>query len=121
MKIKPVVDALEQRGADVLLIHTGQHYDSAMSDVFFEELGLRPPDHWMGVGSGSHAEQTASVMVGLERLVMDLDPDILAVVGDVNSTMAAALVGAKARSRVAHVEAGFGVAIGRCLRKSTGS
>jgi len=107
MKIKPVADALEQRGAEVVLVHTGQHYDQAMSDVFFDELGLRSPDHWLGVGSGSHAVQTAAVMVGLEPLVHSLRPDAMVVVGDVNSTVAAALVGAKAPTKLAHVEAGL--------------
>lgn len=107
MKVKPVIDALEQRGVDVQLIHTGQHYDEAMSQVFFDELGLRKPDHWLGVGSGSHAEQTARVMVELEAVLKALRPDVLVVVGDVNSTLGAALVGAKSAALVAHVEAGL--------------
>ncbi len=107
MKIKPVMDALERRGVDVVLVHTGQHYDPAMSSVFFEELGIRPPDRWLGVGSGSHADQTARVMVALDPVVADLRPDVVVVVGDVNSTMAAALVAAKSPARLAHVEAGL--------------
>lgn len=107
MKIKPVVDELDRRGLDCVLIHTGQHYDDDMSAVFFEELGLRKPDHHLGVGAGNHAEQTARVMTGLEPLVEEIQPDVVVVVGDVNSTMAAALVGAKCGSRVAHVEAGL--------------
>ncbi|MGH9276574.1 MAG: non-hydrolyzing UDP-N-acetylglucosamine 2-epimerase [Acidimicrobiales bacterium] len=107
MKVKPVVDALERRGADVVVVHTGQHYDEAMSAVFFEELGLRAPDHWLGAGSGSHAQQTAAVMVGLEPLVTALGPDAIVVFGDVNSTLAAALVAAKACVPLAHVEAGL--------------
>lgn len=107
MKIKPVADALEARGVDVQLVHTGQHYDALMSDVFFDELGLRPPDHVLGVGAGSHAEQTARVLLAFEPLVERLEPDLVVVVGDVNSTLAAALVTAKACRPLAHVEAGL--------------
>jgi UDP-N-acetylglucosamine 2-epimerase (non-hydrolysing) len=107
MKVKPVLDALEKRDIEVVLVHTGQHYDAAMSDVFFDELGLRVPDHRLGVGSGSHAEQTGRVMQAIEPLMTPARPDVVVVVGDVNSTMAAALVAAKAGSLVAHVEAGL--------------
>jgi UDP-N-acetylglucosamine 2-epimerase (non-hydrolysing) len=107
MKIKPVLDALERRGVRTVLVHTGQHYDEAMNDVFFRDLGLRPPDHHLGAGSGSHAEQTARVMTAFEPLVDEVVPDALIVVGDVNSTLACALVGAKAGRVVAHVEAGL--------------
>src|SRR5256886_2642168 len=107
MKVKPVADALEQRGADVVLVHTGQHYDQAMSEVFFKELGLREPDHWLGAGSGTHAEQTARVMLAFEPLVEAVEPDVVVVVGDVNSTLACALVAAKLGPLVAHVEAGL--------------
>ncbi len=88
-------------------MHTGQHYDAAMSDVFFDELGLRAPDHHLGVGSGSHATQTGRVMVAFERLVDEIGGDAVVVVGDVNSTLACSIVGAKAGLRVAHVEAGL--------------
>lgn len=107
MKVKPVLDALEERDIETVLIHTGQHYDSAMSDVFFDELGLRTPDHHLGAGSGSHAEQTARVMVAFEQLVAETGGDVVTVFGDVNSTLACAVVGAKAGLRVAHVEAGL--------------
>lgn len=107
MKVKPVMAALEERGADVVLVHTGQHYDDAMSQVFLTELGIRPPDHSLGVGSGTHAEQTGGVMAAFEPLLEDVAPDVVAVVGDVNSTMACALVAAKAGVLVAHVEAGL--------------
>lgn len=107
MKIKPVVVALEAAGASVTVVHTGQHYDDAMSAVFFEELELRPPDHYLGVGAGTHAEQTARVMVAFEPLVTGLSPDVVVVVGDVNSTVACALVTAKLGPLVAHVEAGL--------------
>jgi UDP-N-acetylglucosamine 2-epimerase (non-hydrolysing) len=107
MKIKPVLDALEARGARTLLVHTGQHYDESMNDVFFRDLGLRAPDHHLGAGSGSHAEQTARVMTAFEPLVDLVAPDAVVVVGDVNSTLACALVAAKAGRTVAHVEAGL--------------
>ncbi|MCA1711647.1 MAG: UDP-N-acetylglucosamine 2-epimerase (non-hydrolyzing) [Actinobacteria bacterium] len=107
MKIKPVLDALEAGGADTVLVHTGQHYDRAMNDVFFEELGIRAPEHALNVGSGSHAEQTARTMMAFEPLVAQLQPDVVVVVGDVNGTLACALVAAKAGALVAHVEAGL--------------
>ena len=107
MKIKPVVDALETRGVDVDLVHTGQHYDERMSDVFFQDLGIRPPDHSLGVGSGTHAEQTGRVMVAFEALLANVTADAIVVVGDVNSTLACAIVGAKAGPYVAHVESGL--------------
>jgi UDP-N-acetylglucosamine 2-epimerase (non-hydrolysing) len=107
MKVKPVLDALESRGASVTLVHTGQHYDAAMNDVFFTDLGLRPPDRHLGTGSGTHAEQTARVMTAFEPLVDELHPDAIVVVGDVTSTLACSLVAAKAGVPVAHVEAGL--------------
>lgn len=107
MKIKPVVDALAARGVEVDLVHTGQHYDPAMSDVFFDELGIRKPDHFLGVGSGSQAETTARVMIEFETLLASVPSDVVVVVGDVNSTLGCALVAAKAGTRVAHVEAGL--------------
>jgi UDP-N-acetylglucosamine 2-epimerase (non-hydrolysing) len=107
MKIKPVMDALEHRGVELMLVHTGQHYDAAMSDVFFTDLGIRPPDRHLEVGSGSHAAQTGAVMAAFEQLVAELRPDVVVVVGDVNSTVACALVAAKAGCLVAHVEAGL--------------
>ncbi len=107
MKIKPVIDALERRGAEVILVHTGQHYDPAMNDVFFADLGIRPPDRFLGVGSGSHAEQTGRVMTAFEPLLDEVSPDIVVVVGDINSTLACALVTAKAGPLLAHVEAGL--------------
>jgi UDP-N-acetylglucosamine 2-epimerase (non-hydrolysing) len=107
MKIKPVMDALEARGAQTILVHTGQHYDAAMSEVFFAELGLRRPDHYLGSGSGSHAVQTCRVMTAFEPLLAGLAADIVVVVGDVNSSLACALVAAKAGVRLAHVEAGL--------------
>lgn len=89
------------------LIHTGQHYDANMSDVFFQELELPEPDQHLGVGSGSHATQTAAIMTGYEQWINAHRPDITVVVGDVNSTVACALVASKAGIRVAHIEAGL--------------
>ncbi|HEY6277305.1 MAG TPA: UDP-N-acetylglucosamine 2-epimerase (non-hydrolyzing) [Streptosporangiaceae bacterium] len=107
MKVKPVMDALSAAGAETVLVHTGQHYDPAMSDVFFADLGLRPADHFLGVGSGTQAGQTARVMTAFEPLLKRLAPDAVVVVGDVNSTLGCALVTAKSGARLAHVEAGL--------------
>jgi UDP-N-acetylglucosamine 2-epimerase (non-hydrolysing) len=89
------------------LIHTGQHYDAEMSDVFFQDLGLPQPDRFLGVGSGSHAEQTAKIMVAFEHVCVEERPDLVVVVGDVNSTMACAIAAKKLGLAVAHVEAGL--------------
>ena len=107
MKVKPVLDALEQRGVDCTLLHTGQHYDPKLSQVFFDELGIRPADIHLNVGSGSHAEQTGAVMVAFEKVLNDERADAVVVFGDINSTLACALVGAKAGAMVTHVEAGL--------------
>jgi UDP-N-acetylglucosamine 2-epimerase (non-hydrolysing) len=108
MKVAPIIAALQARQHDDwFLVHTGQHYDAKLSDVFFRELGMPEPDVWLGVGSGSHAEQTAKVMVGIEKVFLERRPDLVIVVGDVNSTMAATLVATKLGIRVAHVEAGL--------------
>lgn len=107
MKVKPVMDALGERGTEVLLVHTGQHYDELMNDVFFSDLGIRRPDYFLSAGSGSHATQTGKVMAAFEPIVADLRPDVVVVVGDVNSTMACALVTAKSGALLAHVEAGL--------------
>ncbi|MGC3999859.1 MAG: UDP-N-acetylglucosamine 2-epimerase (non-hydrolyzing) [Anaeromyxobacter sp.] len=108
MKIAPVMKAIAAAGfAEQKLVHTGQHYDVAMSDVFFTDLGMPVPDLHLGVGSGSHAEQTAKVMVGFERICLDERPDLVVVAGDVNSTLACAIDCAKLRIPCAHVEAGL--------------
>ena len=90
-----------------VLVHTGQHYDDEMSQVFFDDLNLARLDVYLGVGSGSHAEQTARVMLAFEPVLREQEPDLVLVVGDVNSTLACALVCAKAGVPVAHVEAGL--------------
>jgi UDP-N-acetylglucosamine 2-epimerase (non-hydrolysing) len=108
-KAAPVIAALSSAGGGIeqLLVHTGQHYDDKLSRVFFDELGLPDPDLNLGVGSGSHAVQTAAVMVSLETVFLQRRPDLVVVYGDVNSTVAAALVAAKLQIPVAHVEAGL--------------
>ncbi len=90
-----------------LLVHTGQHYDDNMSQVFFEDLALPQPDIYLGIGSGSHAQQTARIMLACESMLMEHKPDLVIVVGDVNSTLSCALTAAKLSIRVAHVESGL--------------
>ena len=108
MKVAPVMRALKTRKHVIqTLVHTGQHYDANMSDVFFEQLGIPAPDVNLAVGSGTHARQTAEIMTRFEPLLMEGKPDMVLVYGDVNSTVAAALVCAKLGVRVGHVEAGL--------------
>lgn len=107
MKIKPVMDALGGRTVTTCLVHTGQHYDASMSQVFFDDLGLRPPDVHLGVGPGTRAEQISGVLIAMEQLLSQRNPDAVVVVGDVNSTVGAALSAATAPTLLAHVEAGM--------------
>ncbi len=109
MKVAPIVDAMKRREREFtpLVVHTGQHYDAAMSDAFFSDLDLPQPDVYLGVGSASHAAQTAAVMERFEPVVLQEKPDCVLVVGDVNSTLACALVCVKLGVKVAHVEAGL--------------
>jgi UDP-N-acetylglucosamine 2-epimerase (non-hydrolysing) len=108
MKIAPIVREMDKyEYLEHILLHTGQHYDDAMSKVFFEDLALPKPDIDLGVGSGSHAVQTAKVMVEFETVVNERKPDLVVVVGDVNSTLACSLVAVKLGVPVAHVEAGL--------------
>ncbi|MBM3175977.1 MAG: UDP-N-acetylglucosamine 2-epimerase (non-hydrolyzing), partial [Chloroflexi bacterium] len=117
MKIAPLVHAIEKHNSSLnlnlnrnlvyILVHTGQHYDYEMSQVFFEDLELPRPDMHLGVGSGTHAEQTGKVMVQFEKVLLQEKPDVVVVVGDVNSTLAAALAAVKLHIPVAHVEAGI--------------
>lgn len=116
MKVAPIIKAINAHNSqcrdgdarlNFSLVHTGQHYDQKMSDIFFEELGIPAPDINLGVGSGSHAVQTASVMTKFEPVCLEQKPDWVVVVGDVNSTMACTLVCSKLGIKVAHVEAGL--------------
>ncbi len=110
MKIAPIIMALKSRNdhdIDWKIVHTGQHYDYEMSQTFFDDLELPEPDFFLEAGSGSHAVQTAKVMVGFEKICIDEKPDIVVVVGDVNSTLACSIVARKLLIEVAHVEAGL--------------
>ena len=112
MKIAPIIDAIrkaQKDGGDInfRLIHTGQHYDKNMSDSFFEQLGIPQPDVNLGAGGGTQAEQTAAIMIGYERLLINEKSDLCLVVGDVTSTMACSIVAQKLHVPVAHVEAGI--------------
>jgi UDP-N-acetylglucosamine 2-epimerase (non-hydrolysing) len=111
MKVAPLLAELEKREHDAVLVHTGQHYDASMSQAFFDDLGMRAPDHFLGVGGGSHAVQTSRIMERFEPVLLKHRPDWVLVPGDVNSTLAAALVTVKLRletgSRLAHLEAGL--------------
>lgn len=108
MKIAPIHRIMEASpGIEPILVHTGQHYDEKMSHIFFEDLELPQRDVYLGVGSGSHAQQTGAIMIELEKVTLDNKPDLVVVVGDVNSTMAAALVASKLHIPIAHVEAGL--------------
>jgi UDP-N-acetylglucosamine 2-epimerase (non-hydrolysing) len=109
MKIAPIAAELRRRGDEFehVLVHTDQHYDRELSEIFLEELGVGEPDYSLGVGSGSHAQQTARVMERLEPVLLEAEPDVVLVPGDVNSTMAAALTASKLLLSIGHVEAGL--------------
>ena len=109
MKIAPIAAELQRRGDEFehVLVHTGQHYDREMSEIFLDELGVGDPDRSLDVGSGSHAQQTARVMERLEPILLEVEPDIVLLPGDVNSTMAAALTASKLLLPIGHVEAGL--------------
>ncbi len=109
MKISPIHRQMANHNPvfDPLLVHTGQHYDERMSKLFFDDLQLPEPDVYLGVGSGTHAEQTAKIMIEFEKVCLQNKPDLIVVVGDVNSTIACSLVAAKLWIPVAHVEAGL--------------
>ncbi|MDZ7771628.1 MAG: UDP-N-acetylglucosamine 2-epimerase (non-hydrolyzing) [Balneolaceae bacterium] len=109
MKVAPLLHAFKEseEPIDSVLVHTGQHYDYEMSKIFFDELGLPEPDHHLGIGSGSHAEQTGRVMIEFEKVLLKEKPDWVVVVGDVNPTMACTITANKLGIRVAHVEAGL--------------
>ena len=109
MKIAPIHKAFQKFNKKILhlICHTGQHYDETMSKIFFDDLELPKPDFYLGVGSGSHAEQTAKIMIEFEKILIKEKPDLVIVVGDVNSTIACSLTASKLHIKVAHVEAGL--------------
>ncbi len=107
MKAAPVLAALDELAVNQRLIHTGQHYDDALSEIFFRQLNLPHPDVNLGIGSGSHGAQTGALLMALEEILVQLKPALVVVYGDVNSTLAAALAAAKLARPVAHVEAGL--------------
>ena len=109
MKAAPIYAEMMRRADEFAakIIHTGQHYDASMSGAFFDDLDLPEPDHHLGVGSASHTVQTAKIMLAFEPIVIEEQPDWVIVVGDVNSTLACALVAAKLGVHVVHVEAGL--------------
>lgn len=108
MKVAPLQRVFDQHGSiQSKIVHTGQHYDERMSDIFFNQLELPKPDYYLGVGSGSHSVVTAKIMIAFEAIVLDEKPDLVIVVGDVNSTLACALVAKKMNVKLAHVEAGL--------------
>lgn len=109
MKIAPLIREMNKRKNRIehLLVHTGQHYDQNMSDNFFTQLEIPEPDINLGVGAGSHAEQTGKIMIEFEKVILEHKPDLIIVVGDVNSTIACSLVASKLGVRIAHVEAGL--------------
>ena len=107
IKAAPVIQALRSEGSEPFLVHTGQHYDASLSQVFFDQLGLPEPDRNLGIGSGTHGQQTAALLVALEALFEEFDPARIVVYGDINSTVAATLAAVKLHIPVAHVEAGL--------------
>ncbi len=109
MKMAPIIEAMDEHSGTFnhILVHTGQHYDEKMNDSFFTDLGLPMPDINLGIGSGSHAEQTAGVMINFEMICKEEKPDLVVVVGDVNSTMACTITAKKLGIKVAHIEAGL--------------
>lgn len=107
IKMAPVIRELEIRGADFFILHTGQHYSYNLDGVFFEQLKLAPPKYNVRAGSGSHAEQTAKILVGVEKILLQEKPDIVLVQGDTNSVLATALTASKLHIKVGHIEAGL--------------
>src|SRR5688500_3844547 len=107
VKAAPLCRALVAAGHQETLVHTGQHYDDNMSAVFFRELGVRAPDHFLGIGGGSHGEQTGAMLPAIERVLLETKPDVVVVFGDTNSTLAGALAAVKLHIPVAHIEAGL--------------
>ena len=106
IKCAPVSRVLREKVVEIL-VHSGQHYDDNMSNIFFEQLAIPKPDYNLNVGSGSHAQQTASIMIKLEEVILKNMPDLVIIYGDTNSTLAGAIVAAKLHIPLAHIEAGL--------------
>jgi UDP-N-acetylglucosamine 2-epimerase (non-hydrolysing) len=107
VKLAPIDQAFKMAGIEHLIAHTGQHYDPEMSQSFFDELQISPPDFNLGVGSGSHAEQTGEMMIKLEKIFLETNPDLVLLYGDTNSTLAGAIAAVKLKIKIAHLEAGL--------------
>lgn len=107
VKMAPLIAALERRGVRQLIVHTGQHYDQRMSDEILRDLGFPAPDYWLGIGSGTHGQQTAKVLMAFEEILIEQEPALAVVAGDVNSTLACALAAVKLGIPIAHLEAGL--------------
>ncbi|MBT6303368.1 MAG: UDP-N-acetylglucosamine 2-epimerase (non-hydrolyzing), partial [Candidatus Marinimicrobia bacterium] len=107
VKASVISKALRKAGHEEILVNTGQHYDDNMARIFFEEMGIPKPDYDLGVGSGTHASQTAGSLVGIEEILIKEKPDYIIVFGDTNATVAGALAAAKLHIKIAHIEAGL--------------